>query len=106
MTNPIDDILTTCKQLICAIEDGKRCADLTDVQEQFSAAVELAMSEYNAGRIKVQLAALPKVMYIFATKELPKLCTGNEESVKKAYSQLKLFLTTMERILKPELTDS
>lgn len=105
MTNPIDDIIVTCKQLISEIEAGTRCVNLAAVQQQFSEAVKLAMEEYRAGRIKVRLEALPEVMYIFATKELPRLCAGDEASIKKAYSQLRLFLNTMEHILKPELVD-
>ncbi len=105
MNNPIDEIIRTCKQLIREIEAGTRCANLALIQQQFSKAVEFAMSEYKAGRIKVSLEALPEVMYIFATKDLPKLCAGDEVSIKRAYSQLKLFLNTMEQILKPQMVD-
>ncbi len=98
-------MIRCCEELISAIENGDRCEQLMEKQRAFSESVENAMRAYKAGKILTQLPALPEVMYQFATKKLPEMCAADEEQIHRALTQLKLFLVTVQNVVKPELVD-
>lgn len=57
---------------------------------------------YSKGEIDTKVKALPRVMYIYATKELPEeISNGN---LKKVLVDLKQFKTTMNYVVEPSYT--
>jgi hypothetical protein len=71
------------------------------VQKRFTAVVKEAMDAYKAGRIQVDVKALPLPMYFWATEELPEKIK-NPENVDDIRKQLLLFKNTILFILNPK----
>jgi hypothetical protein len=104
-TNPIDKMLDIAQTIIVMIDDVGACPDLSAMQQTFSDTVDNAMKAYKEGQIQVDIRTLPPVMYAFAMEELPILCQGSEEDLKKAKQQLKLFIVSIRELVKPRMKE-
>lgn len=96
--NPIEEMFDICNTLIEMIDVVGVCPDLISMQETFSETVENAMKAYQRGEIDVDIRMLPPAMYAFATEELPVLCAGNPDDLRRAKQQLKLFIASMNEL--------
>lgn len=97
--DPLKNIINTLEELILAIETG---GNYNEKQIAFSTAIERAWESYSKGEIDTKVKALPRVMYIYATKELPEeISNGN---LKKVLVDLKQFKTTMNYVVEPSYT--
>ena len=97
--DPLKNIINTLEELILAIEtDG----NYNEKQIAFSTAIERAWESYSKGEIDTKVKALPRVMYIYATKELPdEISSGN---LIKVLVDLKQFKNTMNYVVEPSYT--
>lgn len=102
MNSPIDSMKTSCQELLSILDGTEECHDIEPHLTKFISAVEEAMQIFNSGEIKVEMGTLPKTMHIFVTQDLPRLCQGDSPNILKACQNLRLFLVTMDQLVKPE----
>ena len=92
----LNNIVTSLDGLISAIENND---SYKEKQIGFTKSIEMAWEAYSKGEIDTKIAALPKVMYIYATQELPKEI--EKEDLSKVLRDLKQFKTTMKYVVEP-----
>lgn len=92
----LKNIVTSLEGLISTIENGGPCKEK---QVEFTKSIEMAWEAYSKGKIDTKIAALPKVMYIYATQELPKEIENDDLS--KVLQDLKQFKNTMKHVVEP-----
>ncbi|NMC76899.1 MAG: hypothetical protein GYA60_06355 [Candidatus Methanofastidiosa archaeon] len=93
---PLENIVRTIEELILTIENN---GNYKEKQIEFTNAIENAWEVYSKGKIDTKVNALPRVMYIYATQELPKeIDNGN---LKKVLTDLKQFKNTMKYVVEP-----
>ncbi|HII94581.1 MAG TPA: hypothetical protein HA367_02420 [Candidatus Methanofastidiosum sp.] len=92
----LNNIVTSLDDLISAIENDGSCKEK---QVGFTKSIEMAWEAYSKGKIDTKIAALPKVMYIYATQELPKEIENQDLS--KVLRDLKQFKNTMKHAVEP-----
>ena len=92
----LNNIVTSLDDLISAIENDGSCKEK---QVEFTKSIEMAWGAYSKGKIDTKIAALPKVMYIYATQELPKEIENQDLS--KVLRDLKQFKNTMKHAVEP-----
>ncbi|MCF2137372.1 MAG: hypothetical protein K9W43_09075 [Candidatus Thorarchaeota archaeon] len=98
---PIDAMREACRYLRDLIEQDADCESIGRAQKAFLATVREAMVAYKNGEIKVDLRSLPEVMYDFVMNDLPDLCVANRETLLRSLQKIKLFLNTMDLVIKP-----
>jgi len=88
--------------LLLAALDTREQRIIQEAQENFSKAVEEAWLAYQKGEIKTQVGgqALPRSMYLYATRELPQevVHLRRWSTVER---ELTSFVRTMDRVLLP-----
>jgi hypothetical protein len=88
--------------LLLAALDTREQQIIQEAQENFSEAVEEAWQSYQKGDIETQVGgqALPRSMYLYATRELPQevVHLRRWSTVER---ELTSFVRTMDRILLP-----
>lgn len=92
----LNNIVTSLEELIYSLEND---GFYKEKQIEFSKSIEMAWEEYSKGKIDTKIAALPKVMYIYATQELPKEIENQDLS--KVLRDLKQFKNTMKHVVEP-----
>ncbi|NPV51523.1 MAG: hypothetical protein HPY60_10065 [Candidatus Methanofastidiosum sp.] len=92
----LKNIVTSLEDLISAIEQN---GPYKERQIEFTKSIEEAWKVYSQGKIDTKIAALPKVMYIYATEELPKEIEKGDLS--KVIRDLKQFKNTMKYVIEP-----
>jgi hypothetical protein len=93
---PLENIINTLEELIMSIENN---GNYKEKQIAFTKAIEKAWEVYSEGKIETKVNAMPKVMYIYATKELPEeIEKGN---LSKILLELKQFKNTMKHVVEP-----
>jgi len=92
----LNNIVTSLNGLISAIENND---SYKEKQIEFTKSIEMAWEAYSKGKIDTKIAALPKVMYIYATQELPKEIEKEDHS--KVLRDLKQFKNTMRYVVEP-----
>lgn len=92
----LNNIVTSLDGLISAIENN---GSYKEKQVAFTKSIEMAWEVYSKGEIDTKIAALPKVMYIYATQELPKEI--EKEDLSKVLRDLKQFKNTMKYVVEP-----
>jgi len=92
----LNNIVTSLNGLISAIENND---SYREKQIEFTKSIEMAWEAYSKGKIDTKIAALPKVMYIYATQELPKEI--EKEDLSKVLRDLKQFKNTMRYVVEP-----
>jgi len=92
----LNNIVTSLNGLISAIENND---SYKEKQIEFTKSIEMAWEAYSKGKIDTKIAALPKVMYIYATQELPKEI--EKEDLSKVLRDLKQFKNTMRYVVEP-----
>ncbi|MHA1883203.1 MAG: hypothetical protein ACTSUO_09175 [Candidatus Thorarchaeota archaeon] len=105
MDSPIEKLRYSCETLLNAVETSENGVSIDSYVAQFISTIEDAMDAYKAGKIKVDMDTLPKIMYMFATEELPTLCNCESVDLENIRRQLKLFLVTMQQLVKPEYVE-
>lgn len=106
MYSPIENMKISCQNLLKKLDGCEECPDIEYCLAQFISAVEEAMQIFNSGDIKVEMGTLPRTMHMFSTEELPVLCQGDASDRKKACQHLRLFLVTMDQLVRPEFIGS
>jgi hypothetical protein len=90
--------------LLLAALDTREQQIIQEAQENFSEAVEEAWQAYQKGEIETQIGvggqALPRSMYLYATRELPQevIHLRRWSTVER---ELTSFVRTMDRVLLP-----
>lgn len=92
----LTNIVTSLDGLISAIENDD---SYKEKQVEFTKSIQMAWEAYSKGKIDTKIAALPKVMYIYATQELPKEIEN--EDLSKILRDLKQFKNTMKHVVEP-----
>jgi len=92
----LNNIVTSLEGLISAIEND---GPYKEKQIEFTKSIEMAWEAYSEGKIDTKIAALPKVMYIYATQELPKEIENQD--LCKVLKDLKQFKNTMKHVVEP-----
>jgi hypothetical protein len=88
--------------LLLAALDTREQRIIQEAQENFSEAVEEAWQAYQKGEIETQVVgqALPRSMYLYATRELPQevVYLRRWSTVER---ELTSFVRTMDRVIVP-----
>ena len=92
----LNNIITSLEGLISAIEEN---GPYKERQIEFTKSIEMAWEVYSQGKIDTKIAALPKVMYLYATEELPKEI--EKDDLSKVLRDLKQFKNTMKYVVEP-----
>lgn len=103
--DPLDRVVRTCTVLHDLLLSDPSCPEVELRVADFANAVDRAMDVYRAGKIRVEMHTMIPLMYEFAVSELPELCRQGPDALERARKQLRLFLTTMEQLLRPRLAE-
>ena len=99
----IEEMLSEVDILIREVSNCSSVESCLLVQKNFTSVVEKAMEAFKAGRIHVDVKALPLPMYFWATEELPEKIK-NPENYNSIRNQLILFKNSIKHILNPRET--